>query len=123
MSETDQPLETYDYVEQAQDAPEYHIDHEQDEETDTEHVEYPEEQAQPITPLSQLPIMVTVRCGALNLTIEELQRLGSGTVLEVQGVTPGYASLCHGEQVVAEGELVDVGGRLGLQITRMASLS
>ena len=34
---------------------------------------------------------------------------------------PGFATLCHGERVVAEGELVSVEGRLGLQITRMAS--
>ncbi|EPM70552.1 type III secretion protein HrcQb, partial [Pseudomonas syringae pv. actinidiae ICMP 18804] len=27
----------------------------------------------------------------------------------------------HGERVVAEGELVDVDGRLGLQITRLAA--
>lgn len=85
----------------------------------------PENQAdrQPLLPLAHLPLALTLRCGSLSLSLEQLQRLDHGAVLEVQGVTPGQAWLCSGEQVVAEGELVDVGGRLGLQITRMASLT
>jgi type III secretion protein Q len=74
-----------------------------------------------IDPLDQLPLALTLRCGALNLTLGDLRRIGAGSVLEVSGVTPGHATLCHGERIVAEGELVDVDGRLGLQITRMAS--
>lgn len=71
--------------------------------------------------LDQLPLALTLRCGSLELTLGDLRRLAAGTVLPVNGVTPGYATLCHGERVVAEGELVSVEGRLGLQITRMAS--
>nr|WP_256575224.1 FliM/FliN family flagellar motor switch protein [Pseudomonas sp. PA27(2017)] len=78
---------------------------------------------QPLSPLAHLPLALTLRCGSLSLSLEQLQRLDHGAVLEVQGVTPGQAWLCSGEQVVAEGELVDVGGRLGLQITRMTSLT
>jgi len=74
-----------------------------------------------LDPLDQLPMALTLRCGSLNLTLADLRRIGAGSVLEVSGVNPGYATLCHGDRVVAEGELVDVEGRLGLQITRMAS--
>lgn len=74
-------------------------------------------------PIAQLPLGLTVRCGQLTLSIEQLRRLGSGSVLEIHGIAPGRASLCHGDYVVGEGELVDVDGRLGLQITRMSSLS
>ncbi len=70
--------------------------------------------------LDQLPLALTLRCGSLELTLGDLRRLAAGTVLPVNGVTPGFATLCHGERVVAEGELVSVEGRLGLQITRMA---
>jgi type III secretion protein Q len=73
--------------------------------------------------IAQLPLSLTVRCGQLILSIEQLRRLGSGSVLEIHGVAPGRASLYHGDYVVGEGELVDVDGRLGLQITRMSSLS
>ena len=71
--------------------------------------------------LDQLPLSLTLRCGSLELTLGDLRRIAAGTVLPVNGVTPGFATLCHGERVVAEGELVSVEGRLGLQITRMAS--
>ncbi len=57
------------------------------------------------------------------MTLAELRRLDAGTILEVSGIAPGHATLCHGEQVVAEGELVDVEGRLGLQITRLVARS
>ncbi len=75
----------------------------------------------PLDSLDQLPLALTLRCGSLELTLGDLRRLAAGTVLPVNGVTPGFATLCHGERVVAEGELVSVEGRLGLQITRMAS--
>jgi type III secretion protein Q len=81
------------------------------------------QQAPELDTLAHLPLDLTLRCGRLTLTLGELRQLCSGTVLEVGGVTPGFATLCHGERVVAEGELVDVDGRLGLQITRTASLS
>lgn len=96
-------------------------EHQLDEEQDAaEHVtELPPSPAP--DPLEQMPLELTLRCGNLTLTLGELRRLSSGTVLEVSGITPGHATLCHGLRVVAEGELVDVDGRLGLQITRMAS--
>lgn len=84
--------------------------------------EHPEAEAPlNLDPLDQLPMALTLRCGSLNLTLGDLRRIAAGSVLEVSGVTPGYATLCHGDRVVAEGELVDVEGRLGLQITRMAT--
>lgn len=70
-----------------------------------------------------LALDLTLRCGELRLTLGELRRLDAGTILEINGVAPGHATLCHGDRVVAEGELVDVDGRLGLQITRMAAYS
>lgn len=73
--------------------------------------------------IAHLPLSLTLRCGQLTLSVDQLRQLGSGSVLEIHGITPGRASLCHGEHVVGEGELVEVDGRLGLQITRMASLS
>ncbi|MDF5890680.1 FliM/FliN family flagellar motor switch protein [Pseudomonas syringae pv. syringae] len=73
--------------------------------------------------LDSLELDLTLRCGELRLTLAELRRLDAGTILEVSGIAPGHATLCHGEQVVAEGELVDVEGRLGLQITRLVARS
>ncbi|RMT80689.1 FliM/FliN family flagellar motor switch protein [Pseudomonas viridiflava] len=83
-----------------------------------------DEQSQAVTEpaaFESLTLDLTLRCGELTLTLAALRRLDAGTILEVAGIAPGHATLCHGERVVAEGELVDVDGRLGLQITRMVT--
>ncbi|ACZ76742.1 type III secretion system apparatus protein YscQ/HrcQ [Dickeya parazeae Ech586] len=69
-------------------------------------------------PLPPLALALTVRCGYLTLTLQDLQQLAPGTVLTLQQAIPGEATLYHGEQPLAQGELVNVEGRLGLQITR-----
>ena len=66
-----------------------------------------------------LPLALTIRCGHLHLTLGELRNLAPGAVLHVQGVTPGTAALFYGERALAHGELVEVDGRLGLQIARV----
>ncbi|OAB51930.1 type III secretion system cytoplasmic ring protein SctQ [Pseudomonas thivervalensis] len=66
-----------------------------------------------------LPLALTIRCGHLHLTLGELRNLAPGAVLHVQGVTPGAAALFYGERALAHGELVEVDGRLGLQIARV----
>lgn len=69
--------------------------------------------------LAGLDLELTVRCGHIKLSLSALQHLAPGSVLGISGVTPGHATLCHGERVVAHGELVEVDGHLGLQIIRV----
>ncbi|WP_434698158.1 FliM/FliN family flagellar motor switch protein [Pseudomonas sp. D1-1] len=71
------------------------------------------------SPLSGLTLALTVRCGEVRLSLEALGRLAAGSVVDVTGMAPGAATLCHEDRVVAYGELVDVDGRLGMQITRL----
>ena len=70
-----------------------------------------------------LPLELSVRCGNLRLTLGELQQLGAGSTLLVEHVTPGEALLCHGNYLLAKGELVNVNGTLGLQIISMLGQS
>ncbi|CAH6373656.1 type III secretion system cytoplasmic ring protein SctQ [Pantoea agglomerans] len=69
--------------------------------------------------LASLPLSLQVRCGRTRLTLGELQQLQTGSVLTLDNVTPGEAGLYHGETLIAHGELVDVEGHLGLQLTRL----
>ncbi|WP_338802043.1 type III secretion system cytoplasmic ring protein SctQ [Pseudomonas sp. RSB 5.4] len=71
------------------------------------------------TRFDDLPLALTLRAGSLHLSLGQLRNLGVGSVLRFNGCTPGEATLCHGERVLAQGELVDIEGRLGLQITRL----
>ncbi len=69
--------------------------------------------------LDALPLELTIRCGHLQLTLGELQQLDTGSTIIIEHVIPGEAVLCHGDFFLAKGELVDVDGHLGLQITSM----
>lgn len=69
--------------------------------------------------LASLPLSLEVRCGHTRLTLGELQQLQTGSVLTLDNVTPGEAGLYHGDTLIAHGELVDVEGHLGLQLTRL----
>ena len=66
-----------------------------------------------------LPLSLTLNCGRLSLTLGELKTLGAGSVLSLGKGTPGFATLCHDDRPLAHGELVDVDGHIGLQITRL----
>lgn len=69
--------------------------------------------------LASLPLSLDVRCGRIRLALGELSQLQAGSVLTLDNVTPGEAGLYHGETLIAQGELVDVEGHLGLQISRL----
>ncbi|MDE8741105.1 type III secretion system cytoplasmic ring protein SctQ [Pectobacterium polaris] len=71
--------------------------------------------------LPPLPVTLHIRCGSLTMTLPELQCLASGSVLTLRDVVPGQAWLYHGNIALASGDLVDVEGRLGLQITQRFS--
>ena len=65
---------------------------------------------------NDLPLDLTIRCGHVSLTLGELRNLDAGSTLLVDHVTPGEAMLCHGNYLLAKGELVNIDGSLGLQI-------
>jgi len=67
----------------------------------------------------ELPLELTLRCGTLKLTLGELRQLDAGSTVLVEHASPGEALLCHGNFPLAKGELVNVNGSLGLQITRV----
>ncbi len=70
-------------------------------------------------PFDELSMSLSVRCGTLNLTLGELRNLAAGSVLGVAGYGPGMAGLYYGDRPIAQGQLVEVDGRLGLQLSRV----
>ena len=66
-----------------------------------------------------LPLALTLRAGTLSLSLGQLRHLTVGSVLSFSGCIPGQAMLCQGERILAQGELVNIDGLLGLQITRL----
>lgn len=71
-------------------------------------------------PFDELSMALNVRCGTLSLTLGELRNLAPGAVLGIAGYAPGMAGLYYGDRPIGQGQLVDVDGRLGLQLTRVS---
>ena len=69
--------------------------------------------------LENLPLALSVRCGALKLSLGELRQLAPGVVLNIEGYSPGMAGLYYGDRPIGQGQLVEVDGRLGLQLSRI----
>lgn len=70
-------------------------------------------------PFDELSMVLNVRCGTLNLTLGELRNLAPGAVLGIAGYAPGMAGLYYGDRPIGQGQLVEVDGRLGLQLSRV----
>lgn len=70
-------------------------------------------------PFDELTMALSIRCGTLNLTLGELRNLAPGAVLGVTGYAPGMAGLYYGDRPIGQGQLVEVDGRLGLQLSRV----
>lgn len=67
----------------------------------------------------ELSMTLNVRCGTLNLTLGELRNLTPGSVLGITGYAPGMAGLYYGDRPIGQGQLVEVDGRLGFQLSRV----
>jgi type III secretion protein Q len=70
-----------------------------------------------------LAITLVAELGTVRSSVGELQTLAAGCVLEVGERNPGEVTLrVQDGPAFAHGEMVDVGGRIGVRITRLAAL-
>ncbi|WCN08404.1 FliM/FliN family flagellar motor switch protein [Marinomonas mediterranea] len=65
------------------------------------------------------PLELTLNAGRISASFDELSQLNIGSVLVATGEKAGYATVYHQQQAIARGELVNVEGRLGIQITHV----
>lgn len=76
----------------------------------------------PLLDLADLPLNLDVSLGQLHLSLSELSAIQPDSVLPLPAHAHRQVQLQHDGQIVANGELVQVGDRLGLQLTRVARL-
>ncbi len=68
--------------------------------------------------LNELQIHVQFELGSLSMTLNELQSLAVGTVVSMKSsACPPNVRVLGGGRLLGKGELVDVNGQLGVQIT------
>jgi type III secretion protein Q len=80
----------------------------------------PEPAADALAEIEAVEVELQAQVGRLTVTLGQLRRLGAGQVVEFSTPIESPAILAVGGKTVAVGELVDVGGRVGVRITAMA---
>lgn len=70
--------------------------------------------------LDGVEVELQARVGTLTVTLAQLRQLGEGQVVEFSTPVDSPVTLTVSGRPVASGELVDVGGRVGVRITGMA---
>ena len=71
----------------------------------------------PAPSLDRLPVRLLFEVGSIDMPLAAIRRLGPGSVIDLERpLPPAVIVRCRGA-VLARGELVDLGGRLAVQIT------
>jgi type III secretion protein Q len=78
------------------------------------------EPSEPLTDFAALTVTVSFDLGSIELRLDELDRLTVGSILRLNAPSPPEVSMRVNGQRVGEGDLVEVDGRLGVQIRALA---
>lgn len=73
----------------------------------------------PLTFLADVPLTLAVQFGVTTITLEQLLKLGVGSVLELQSQPGEPVRVALQGKTVASGEVVVVNERYGVRITEM----
>lgn len=75
----------------------------------------------PINMLLDLTLPVAIELGRTNMTVQELLRLGRGSVVQLDRLAGEPIDIYVGDRRFAEGEVVVLGEHFGVRITRIHS--
>jgi flagellar motor switch protein FliN/FliY len=71
--------------------------------------------------LLDIEVEARIQFGSREMLLSEVLELNAGDVLELDRLVSDPVDLLVGDRIVARGEVVIVGGNLGLQITEVSS--
>ncbi|HET7276013.1 MAG TPA: flagellar motor switch protein FliN [Longimicrobiaceae bacterium] len=75
----------------------------------------------PLSALFDLSMSVAIELGRTTMTVQEILRLGRGSVIELDRLAGEPIDIFVGERRFAEGEVVVLGEHFGVRITRVVS--
>jgi flagellar motor switch protein FliN/FliY len=73
----------------------------------------------PISMLLDLTLPVAIELGRTNMTVQEILRLGRGSVIQLERLAGEPIDVYVGDRRFAEGEVVVLGEQFGVRITRI----
>ena len=76
--------------------------------------------ASPMQTNANMPVQLTLQVGSVSMELGKLLEMGAGTILsdEVMSFFPKVRVLA-GDRMVAEGELVQIEGKVGLRVSKL----
>jgi flagellar motor switch protein FliN len=75
----------------------------------------------PLAMLLDLTLPVSIELGRTNMTVQEVLRLGRGSVVQLDRLAGEPIDIYVGDRRFAEGEVVVLGEHFGIRITRIVS--
>ena len=75
----------------------------------------------PISMLLDLSLPISIELGRTTMTVQELLRLGRGSVIQLDRLAGEPIDIYVGDRRFAEGEVVVLGEHFGVRITRIVS--
>jgi flagellar motor switch protein FliN/FliY len=75
----------------------------------------------PIAMLMDLTLPVSIELGRTSMTVQEVLRLGRGSVVQLDRLAGEPIDVYVGDRRFAEGEVVVLGEHFGIRITRIVS--
>ena len=73
----------------------------------------------PLSVLLDLSLPVSIELGRTNMTVQEVLRLGRGSVIQLERLAGEPIDIYVGDRRFAEGEVVVLGEHFGIRITRI----
>jgi flagellar motor switch protein FliN/FliY len=75
----------------------------------------------PLDTLLDLPIPVAIELGKTRMTVQDILRLGRGSVIQLERMAGEPVDIIVGDRRFAEGEVVVINEHFGIRITRIIS--
>lgn len=75
----------------------------------------------PLSMLLDLTLPVSIELGRTSMTVQEILRLGRGSVIQLERLAGEPIDIYVGDRRFAEGEVVVLGEHFGVRITRIVS--
>jgi flagellar motor switch protein FliN/FliY len=75
----------------------------------------------PLSVLLDLTLPVSIELGRTTMTVQEVLRLGRGSVVQLERLAGEPIDVYVGDRRFAEGEVVVIGEHFGIRITRIVS--
>jgi flagellar motor switch protein FliN len=69
--------------------------------------------------LMNVPLQVTAELGTSKMSVSEVLKLGTGSIIELERLAGGPVDLLVNEKLIARGEVVAVDENFGVRITEL----